>query len=633
MIAPSAFAPLRAAFMNAPACICVLRGPDHVFEVANPPYQALVGGRALEGRPVREAVPELGDAYFALLDRVYTTGEPFHGREMPATMTQADGARVEVFFDFVYQPLVEDGAVVGIAAFGVDVTATVRARRQVEAERTKLRRLVEGAPFAVVVYEGPDHVVRVQNEVHDRLTAGRLRVGAPLSECLPELVGSETMRILDEVYATGETRSLREVHIPLHVDGVPEDRWFDVTWQRFEDGAGGSPYVMATAVQVTAHVLARRSLEAAHRRIEAITTNATLGLLLMDARGHCTFMNPAAEAITGFTLAEVRGRPLHEFVHHTRPDGSHYPIEECPIDRALPTRMQERGEDVFVHASGRFYPVAFTASPLHEPVEQGGRAVGTVIEVRDTTLEKRAEQERARILADLRAAVSARDEFLSVAAHELKTPITSLNLQLEPVQRALSRGGAVDAEKLAQRMAVSARQVDRLAALVASLLDVTRIDKDDVRLDLTDVDVVEVVQEVVERFAEPAARARATLQVVAPPSARARVDRGRLDQVVTNLLANAVKYGAGRPVRVGVTTAGVDVVIEVADEGIGVSAGDRARIFGRFERAVSPENYGGLGLGLYIARRIVVAHGGTIDVTSEHGRGATFTVRLPVRGP
>jgi PAS domain S-box-containing protein len=138
----------------------------------------------------------------------------------------------------------------------------------------------------------------------------------------------------------------------------------------------------------------RARAEDYRRQLEAVCNNATVALFFMDEHQHCTYMNPAAERLTGYSLAEVRGKPLHNFVHHTKPDGTPYPLEECPIDRALPENNQEQGEEIFVHKDGRFYPVAFTASPIRE----NGRPVGTIIEVRDTTREKQTSAERERLL-------------------------------------------------------------------------------------------------------------------------------------------------------------------------------------------------------------------------------------------
>jgi PAS domain S-box-containing protein len=130
------------------------------------------------------------------------------------------------------------------------------------------------------------------------------------------------------------------------------------------------------------------------RQLEAVCNNATVALFFMDEHQHCTYMNPAAEQLTGYRLEEIKGKPLHDYIHHTRPDGTPYPLSECPIDRALPQTNQEQGEEVFVHKSGRMYSVAFTASPIRE----GGVPVGTIIEVRDTTREKRTAEERERLL-------------------------------------------------------------------------------------------------------------------------------------------------------------------------------------------------------------------------------------------
>ncbi|HEY4555860.1 MAG TPA: PAS domain-containing protein, partial [Lysobacter sp.] len=133
-------------------------------------------------------------------------------------------------------------------------------------------------------------------------------------------------------------------------------------------------------------------------QLDAVCENATVALFAMDDRQHCVYMNRAAELLTGFTLADVQGRPLHESVHHTHPDGSPFPIEDCPIDRAAPQNMREQGEAMFVHRDGHFYPVAFTASP----VRRDGAVIGTVIEVRSIEDERRheAEQQAMRELAE-----------------------------------------------------------------------------------------------------------------------------------------------------------------------------------------------------------------------------------------
>jgi PAS domain S-box-containing protein len=140
--------------------------------------------------------------------------------------------------------------------------------------------------------------------------------------------------------------------------------------------------------------------DAYRRQLETLAENATLALFIMDEQQRCTYMNPAAERLTGFTLGELQGRALHYYVHHTRPDGSDYPLEECPIDRAFPRNMREQGTEVFVHKDGHFYPVAFTASPIRE----GGRTVGTIIEVRDIGDERVRAEEMARLLGAERAA-------------------------------------------------------------------------------------------------------------------------------------------------------------------------------------------------------------------------------------
>ncbi|MBZ4418677.1 GAF domain-containing protein [Myxococcus sp. RHSTA-1-4] len=234
--------------------------------------------------------------------------------------------------------------------------------------------------------------------------------------------------------------------------------------------------------------------------------------------------------------------------------------------------------------------------------------------------------ENASLYRDAQAAVRLRDEFLSVASHELKTPLTSLKLQHGLIDRAL--GEARD--KVGPRLSTAMRQVHRLTALVDSLLDVSRISLGRLALEPTEVDLGQAVRDAVDRMEEVFIQAGCSVRVDVPGPLPGRWDLLRLDQVLVNLLTNAAKYGAGRPVRVEATPEGEDAVrLSVSDEGIGIAAADLPRLFGRFERAVSDRHYGGLGLGLYISRQIVDAMGGRIEVESREGVGSVFTVRLP----
>jgi signal transduction histidine kinase len=233
----------------------------------------------------------------------------------------------------------------------------------------------------------------------------------------------------------------------------------------------------------------------------------------------------------------------------------------------------------------------------------------------------------ARLYRRAQDAVAARDEFLSIASHELKTPLTSLTLHSDSL-RAAARRGALD--QVATKADLIRRSVDRLARLVSSLLDISRIGAGRIDLELEDTNLAEVAREVVDRFEDEAHRAGCEIVLEAEP-ARGRWDRTRVDQVLTNLLSNAIKYGPGKPVVVRVEPCPDRAILSVQDRGIGISEADQIRIFQRFERAVSKRNYGGFGLGLWIVRQIVEALGGTVRVESVPGEGSTFTVELPLR--
>jgi PAS domain S-box-containing protein len=238
--------------------------------------------------------------------------------------------------------------------------------------------------------------------------------------------------------------------------------------------------------------------------------------------------------------------------------------------------------------------------------------------------------ENARLYREAREAVRARDEFLSIASHELKTPLTTLQLQIQGLVRKIgSATGGPTLEALGPRLSTAARQVERLTGLINNLLDISRITAGRLDLDLETVDLTSVVGDVVARSREDLARAGCVLELRNDGPCVGRWDRLRVEQVVGNLLSNAIKYGAGHPIEMSVAGDSESARFSIRDHGIGIPPEDQARIFQRFERAVSDRHYGGLGLGLWIVRQIVDAFGGTIQVESGAGQGSNFRVVLP----
>ena len=274
---------------------------------------------------------------------------------------------------------------------------------------------------------------------------------------------------------------------------------------------------------------------------------------------------------------------------------------------------------------------ALQLSRMNEDLEARVAARTVQLEATVAELEQQI-AERKRAEAEARAAARLREDFLSIASHELKTPLTSFHLALEGFARAIRSHSVapLPPERVARLLETMERQDRRLTKLVDELLDVSRISGGQLQLEREQVDLSAVVHDVLARFEHEAARAGCPVALSVAEGVVGLWDRSRLEQVVTNLVSNALKYGAGKEIAIGVTCESGWTHLVVRDHGIGIAPESVARIFNRFERAVSANDYGGLGLGLFITRQIVEALGGSIAVTSEIGAGATFTVDLPL---
>ncbi|MBF5040798.1 hypothetical protein FGE12_00215 [Aggregicoccus sp. 17bor-14] len=271
------------------------------------------------------------------------------------------------------------------------------------------------------------------------------------------------------------------------------------------------------------------------------------------------------------------------------------------------------------------------------PQRMGEAIVGRVWSFRDVTLRRLAEAERSRLLVeesrarqDAERALHLREDFLQVAAHEMKTPVTAMKMQLQQLVR-LASGPGPDPARLLSLAAAALRPMRRFEELTAQLLDVSQLEQGQLPARIEPLDFREVVQEQLDDHREAAVRAGSELRFEDGGPLTGESDRRHLVQIVCSLLSNAIKFGAGSPLTVRLEGSSDWVSLQVTDQGIGIAAHDQERIFERFERAVDSRHYGGLGLGLWLARKSIEMLGGTLRVTSTPGEGATFSVLLPRR--
>ena len=257
---------------------------------------------------------------------------------------------------------------------------------------------------------------------------------------------------------------------------------------------------------------------------------------------------------------------------------------------------------------------------------------------------KKSRQEQQVLVQELQATESAlqkavrmRDDFMSLVAHELRTPLNTLFMEAHLRKMQLDRGNTAifDAAYLQKMVARDTLQVQNMVRLIDDMLDVTRLRNNRLSIRPSDVDLPALLDRVVGNLAHQAAAAGCSITLHAGQAVTGFWDEFRIEQVVINLLTNALRYGKGQPVEVRMTPLPEAVRIDVCDGGCGISDADQQRIFGQFERAVSSEGdeTGGLGLGLYITHQLVQAHGGSIAVKSRPGQGSVFTVTLPLQPP
>lgn len=660
-------AKLADAFAQSPSFLAVLRGPDHTFEFVNERYYQLIGRRDLIGRNVRQVLPELeGQGFFEILDRVYSSGEPFVGTAMSMVIRRHTGGPLETaYLDFVYQPMrAADGSISGILAHGIDVTnrqrAEMRDRFLLELDDA-VRAVAEPAEITGIYarllgeHIGADRCAYAHVEADE----DTFNLTGDYNNNVPSIVGryrfsdfgAEALKLMreDRAYVVhdvdthqpplGDLTAYRQtciqsvICVPLHKAGrlvaaMAVHQKTPRTWSRAE-------------VELVRHVASRcwESIERARVGRTLLESEARFRQLA-DAMPQIVFAASPSGEIEYFNRQwyEYTGLPEGETaieswsMVHTE-DGLRR------VMRAWPQAL-ESGEPYEIEYSLRRHDGEYRwhlgrALPIRN--EQGAivRWFGTNTDIHDR---KQMEDALARALDAESSARSAaerasrmKDEFLATLSHELRTPLNAILGWSQII--ALNRALPAD---LAKGMDVIQRNARAQAQIIEDLLDMSAIISGKVRLELAGVRLAPLVQAAVDA-ARPAAEAKGIrLRQLIESSQELTIkgDGARLQQILWNLINNAVKFTPAEGcIEVRLTSSENEVELSVADSGEGIDNAFLPFIFDRFRQAdASPSRrYGGLGLGLSIVKQLAELHGGMIRAESAGpGLGSTFTVTLPI---
>ncbi|HEX5342158.1 MAG TPA: ATP-binding protein [Duganella sp.] len=603
-------------------------GDERIF-LYNRAYLPVLGSkhpRAL-GRPMMESWAEVWPEVSLLLQRSFA-GESLRFEKHPFLICR-NGREEQAWFDFSYTPIfAPSGGVEGVLCILAETTGQVQAERALQRQAGMLQQLFAEAPGFMALLRGPQHVFELANASYRELIGGRDPLNQPLRDALPEVVGQGFVALLDEVYRSGERYIGRRVPVTLQREHALEQVWVDFVYQPVYDSSGQVSGIFVQGTDVTHHVHTERALQEAAASVVAERDR------LNDSEAKFRVIANAIPHQVWSQLPDgTREFCNDQWYEYTGLDNSstHQAWEALvhADDRAHAARRWAEAQ-----ASGQAYAIEFRL--LHHPSSTYRWCLGRVLPVHDAAgrlvrwigtctdiHEQRSQTE------ELRLASNRKDEFLAMLAHELRNPLAPIRAAAE-----LLRIEGTDGARHHKAVTIIDRQVRHMTALVDDLLDVSRVTRGLVELELQPTDLNAVVAAAVEQARPLIASRGHALHVLAGAEAAVVLgDVTRLIQVVVNLLSNAAKYTArGGRIEVSVALQDTQARIVVADNGSGIGPELLPQVFDMFTQAVrTPDrSEGGLGIGLTLVKSLVAAHGGSVRADSDGiGKGSRFTVSLP----
>jgi len=642
-------------FMQVPALAAIVRGPNHIFELANPRYMELIGSnRNVIGLPVREALPELHTTgIFELLDKAYASGRPITGNEVSVMIDRnRDGQLQEVFLNFVYQPtFTVDGTVDGIFVHAVDVSDQVASRKKIEESEERYKLLIKESTVGVGLYYGRELRIRYVNEILTGYWGKDTSVvGKAIAEAVPELKGQPFLQLLDNVFTSGVPYTGTEEVAWLKVDGKLQPFFFNYTYKPLRDAEGKVYAIHHMAIDVTQEVLAKQRLKQAEINLRNIILQAPVGMCIFKGPDHVL-------EIANQRMFELWGKRENELLH--RPIFAGLPEAAGQGFEQLLDGVYLTGKTCVAHSVEIWLPrdhrlelryVNFVYEPF---IGDDSKIVGVMAVAIDVTEQilatKKIEEvvkERTRELAivneNLRKTNSELSQFAYIASHDLQEPARKVRTFIEMLGRSL--GNAID-ERSRSYVDKIDSSAGRMLTLIRDVLSYSQISSDGQQWSVVDLNdsLKRVINDLEILIADNQA------QIVAPDLPRIMGIPIQIDQLFGNLMSNALKFRAVDRAPVIMINASelshAEVLlhatldpalrywrISFADNGIGFSPANATQIFKIFQRLHLRSEYEGTGIGLAICKKIVENHGGDIYAESTSGQGSTFHVILPHMG-
>ena len=617
--------------------------------IYNDAYRAVLGAkhpRAL-GRPGAEVWAEIWPEISELFERIRDGGPSAFAEDARFVMERESGAPGEAWFTFSVSPVrTEHGDIVAFLNIAAETTARVLAQREMQRARAaaesaehRLRAVFAQAPAFLAVLRGEDHVFEFANDAYMQLVGHRDIIGKSVEEALPEVRSQGFVRILDRVLRTGEPFVGRELPVNLQrVPGGPlEALYLDFVYQPLTDAAGERVGIVAHGSNVTAAVASRREVERlleesrrAHADVEASETRYrfladAIPVQVWTARpdGALDYVSERTAASLGLSVDRILG---HEWTAALHPDD---------VDRARAKWTQCIAKGEAYEIEFRLWSAAHGAHRWHLSRATPQRdATGAIIRWFGTNTDieewKQAQAELERLTREALDADRAKGDFLAAMSHDLRTPLNAIGGYAQLIE--LGVHGPVTEEQR-HDLARIQRAKNHLDGLVRDILEFAKLGSGRVELRRDLVAVQALLAFAAELIAPQLAEKQLTFDAgVVPPGLSVTGDEEKVRQILVNLLSNALKFTpAGGRISVGVAATVDAVTIDVTDTGIGIAEDQLTRIFEPFVQATraphAPER--GVGLGLAISRRLAMAMGGALTVTSVVGQGSTFTLTLP----